>query len=119
MHDLRYGLSPQQVEAVVSLISGEAISSIVAKLGIDRSTLWGWREMPAFDAYYRSLRAEVNDDVERMLFAMVPAAGRAVQAAMDHHRAHPECPIPTSAVELLGQLLPGPARAPRRSAHEK
>lgn len=51
-------LSPQQCAAIAHLVSGKSLSSTATLLGIDRKTLYNWRQLPAFQHALHELCVE-------------------------------------------------------------
>lgn len=81
---MRSTLSPEQGQAILLLIEGHSPRRIAERVGVDRVTLWRWRQTPEFLAEYERQRAEALDTGMRTLQAAVGAATRAlVEIAID------------------------------------
>jgi len=54
-------LTPAQQRAVLLLAAGRRVCEVAEAVGVDRTTLWRWREIPAFQAAEGRARAEAWD----------------------------------------------------------
>jgi hypothetical protein len=64
------GLTPQQEQAAALLITGKGVNGVADELGVHRSTLWTWRKLPTFRAYYNGLLSNVKHEVAEGLYGM-------------------------------------------------
>ena len=55
---LQTELTPLQEKGAVLLSTGQNVKDIAKILDVDRSTLWYWRQIPAFEANLNQLREE-------------------------------------------------------------
>ena len=78
------GLTPQQEQAIILLVSGKNYSEIAKELKIDRSTLYIWSEKIPFQSYFNKLCKEVQDEVKNSLAAMYNDAVIAIQDSLKH-----------------------------------
>lgn len=129
-----YGLSPQQEQAALLLVSGQSVQETADQLGVHRTTLWHWRNLETFQAYLNALRSDVRDEategivalhqkavgtVERMLdsendatalraaaLVLEAARGRSVGES-DPHRIIKDRAAATSSTILMDALTPG------------
>jgi len=76
-------LDPRQLRAVDMLAVGVAAGEVAAELGIDRSTLWRWRQESAFAAEVNTRRVELWQASMDRLRALVPPALDVLGQAVD------------------------------------
>ena len=51
-------LTPLQEQGALLLSSGQNVIEVAKTLDVDRSTIWYWRQIPAFEAILNQLRTE-------------------------------------------------------------
>lgn len=81
------GLAPEQVRAAILLASGQPIGKVAADLGVDRRTLFHWRQQAAFAmAFERELAAQaqlIREAVHARLLGLAEKALDVVDTALD------------------------------------
>ena len=76
-------LTPPQQQALALLASGQRIEEISRSLGINRSTLWRWRQEPQFIAEWNQLLHEIKEVQERVLLELQQKAMRALEDCLN------------------------------------
>src|SRR5688572_12296679 len=67
-------LTTQQARAVDLLVGGNRIHDVAAALGVDRVTIWRWRQTAEFEAELNSRRHELWQGSIERLRSLVPSA---------------------------------------------
>jgi len=65
-----YGLSPQQEQAAALLTSGLSVQDVADQLSVHRTTLWHWRKLETFRAYFNLLRADAQSQAAEGIAAL-------------------------------------------------
>lgn len=77
-------LTERQHAAVALLVSGKTYSAVAEELGIDRRTLWEWRQTPAFfDAVEAELTA-IRTETRARMSALASKAVTAVEGIIEN-----------------------------------
>ncbi len=76
-------LTPPQQQALALLASGQRIEEISRSLGINRSTLWRWRQEPQFIAEWNQLLHEIKEVQERVLLELQQRAMGALEDCLN------------------------------------
>lgn len=67
-------MTPQQQRAVDLLMQGTRAAEVAAAVGVDRVTVWRWRQMPEVEAEINARRHELWDASIERLRSLVPQA---------------------------------------------
>lgn len=78
-----YGLSPQQEQAAALLTSGLSVQEVADQLGIHRTTLWHWRKLETFHAYFNALRADAHSQTAEGIAALQLKAVETVERLLE------------------------------------
>lgn len=99
------------------LLSGRTATEIAAELGIDRRTIYRWRQDPEFAEAVQERQDEVRDTIHAALVAMTPDAMAALRGSFDAVKVD-MARIKAVQVwsELLGLHKNAPARPVERTA---
>ena len=100
-------LTAQQEQFITMLISGETISSIATELGVNRSTLYAWRDLETVQARYNELVTEVKGDLESGLLGLYSQAVGAVKECLESENDHTKLKVALWLIERAEQLKPG------------
>jgi putative insertion element HTH domain-containing protein len=76
-------LTPQQRRAVDLVTEGRRWTEVAAEIGIDRTTMWRWRQNPMFEAEINSRRHELWSDWVEHLRNLVPKALEALESELE------------------------------------
>ena len=63
-------LTPLQEQGALLLSSGQNVIEVAKTLDVDRSTIWYWRQIPAFEAILNQLRTETLQTMQDGLLAL-------------------------------------------------
>ena len=77
------GLSPQQEQAATLLVSGLSVQDVADRLGIHRSTLWHWRNLETFEAYFNRLRSDAQAQAVEAVTALHEKAVATMERLME------------------------------------
>ena len=75
-------LTERQLRAVDLLAAGVSPAGVAADLGIDRVTLWRWRQEPTFIAERNGRRAELWEASRDRFRALLPSAADVLEQAL-------------------------------------
>jgi hypothetical protein len=107
------GLAGQQLQAIALLVQGTRPGVVARKIGIDRATLWRWRQLPQFRGHLERLRYELHTARVDRIWSLVDKAYDVVEEHLDEGDSQ-------VALRLLGlaggggsQILAGRVRGPR------
>ena len=75
-------LTPQQEQTVDLLLSGRSMSEIAGEIGIHRSTIYRWQQLPGFISAMNLRKPEARDAAEARLLALQAAVIDTVEAAV-------------------------------------
>ena len=89
MHQNVTDLTDKQAQAIDLLLSGNNTCNTAEMLGINRQTLWRWRQLPAFQQAQRECRAErfhrrhelIDEIIERSLACVLEEVKRAEKSS--------------------------------------
>lgn len=73
-------LSTEQAQAIVLLSEGLGVTTVAERVGVDRRTIWRWRQAPHFLAELQRRREDLLDHGARTLASVVPDATAALAA---------------------------------------
>lgn len=76
-------LQPDQLKAIAALASGASVIDAAAQAGVDRSTLYRWKEIPEFAAELNRTRAEQADAIRGELRALAGTAVKTIRTILD------------------------------------
>lgn len=78
------GLSPQQLQALESLLRGETVTEAASRAGVDRTTVHRWqREDYRFMAAVNSGRREIAEAIQARLLGVALSASETVASAIE------------------------------------
>jgi transcriptional regulator with XRE-family HTH domain len=64
------GLTPLQERAAILLAQGVTVTEVADELNVDRSTLWRWRQHPAFQAYSNRIAAGIRGAIRDRVLSL-------------------------------------------------
>jgi transposase-like protein len=64
------GLSPKQIEAVRLLLAGRSVEEVADQLGVHRGTIWKWKSLETFQAYYNALLSDIKTNSRDALLSL-------------------------------------------------
>lgn len=101
-------LTPQQEQAILALVSTDTLAKAAKKAGVAESTLWDWKQRPAFARAYRRARRQLVDAQMTELIKL----GKAAVAALKRNL---KCKNPAvevrAAIGILDKIIQGQALA--------
>jgi Helix-turn-helix of insertion element transposase len=77
------GLAGQQLQAIALLVQGTRPGVVARKIGIDRATLWRWRQLPQFRGHLERLRYELHTARVDRIWSLVDKAYDVVEEHLD------------------------------------
>ena len=77
-------LSERQHAAVTLLISGKTYTAVADELGIDRRTLWEWRQLPAFSGTVEAELRAIHEETRTRMCALAERAVNAIGEVMEN-----------------------------------
>ena len=75
-------LTPLQEQGALLLSSGQNVIEVAKTLDVDRSTIWYWRQIPAFEAILNQLRTETLQTMQDGLLALHQQALKTIKRCM-------------------------------------
>jgi hypothetical protein len=78
------GLSERQSVAIGLLIAGKTHTAVASQLGIDRRTVWAWKQEPAFAAALNAEQQAIRDAAQSRAIALADKAYDALERVLDH-----------------------------------
>ena len=81
--DEQTGLTARQFKAAFLSANGVDTPSVVKELGVDRSTLWRWRQEPTYVVEYERCLREAKEDLRRRFARLQEKALEALESALD------------------------------------
>jgi transposase-like protein len=100
-HNTPFGareLSPSQHVAIAAIVAGHTYTDVCKALGIDRKTLYAWRQQPRFAA---ELEAEVRALRQSARVRLSVLADLALDALRDVLQSHPKDAVVVSAARFV------------------
>jgi len=76
-------LTPKQDKAVFLLASGKVVAEVAEQLEVDRTTLWVWRQQPAFEAILNQTREETKQAMQDGLRSLHQQALQTLRQSLD------------------------------------
>jgi len=76
-------LTDQQLTAIELLLSGQGVSQVAEQVDVDRSTLWRWGQLPAFQAELNRRRQELWSAHADRLRSLLPAALQVLENTLE------------------------------------
>lgn len=77
--DITTGLTPTQEKAAILLASGETISAVAAKVGVNRCTIYDWQGILTFQCFFNRQRKDYKEHLLNSIFALTDEALVAVR----------------------------------------
>ena len=65
------------------LATGAGVQAVADAVDVHRSTLWKWRQSPAFKAYYNRLLSDIRENVKYGLIGLYEKAIDTVRDSLD------------------------------------
>ena len=100
-------LEPKQEQYITMLIAGQSLTSISEAIGVNRSTLYVWRDLETVQARYNELLHEVKSDLEAGLLGLYSQAVGAVKECLESENDHTKLKVALWLIERAEQLKPG------------
>jgi len=75
-------LTPLQEQGALLLSSGQNVIEVAKTLDVDRSTIWYWRQIPAFEAILNQLRIETLQTMQDGLLALHQQALKTIKRCL-------------------------------------
>ena len=75
-------LTPLQEQGALLLSSGQNVIEVAKTLDVDRSTIWYWRQIPAFEAILNHLRTETLQTMQDGLLALHQQALKTIKRCL-------------------------------------
>ena len=75
-------LTPLQEQGALLLSSGQNVIEVAKTLDVDRSTIWYWRQIPAFEAILNQLRTETLQTMQDGLLALHQQALKTIERCL-------------------------------------
>ena len=75
-------LTPLQEQGALLLSSGQNVIEVAKTLDVDRSTIWYWRQIPAFEAILNQLRTETIQTMQDGLLALHQQALKTIKRCL-------------------------------------
>ena len=75
-------LTPLQEQGALLLSSGQNVIEVAKTLDVDRSTIWYWRQKPAFEAILNQLRTETLQTMQDGLLALHQQALKTIKRCL-------------------------------------
>ena len=75
-------LTPLQEQGALLLSSGQNVIEVAKILDVDRSTIWYWRQIPAFEAILNQLRTETLQTMQDGLLALHQQALKTIKRCL-------------------------------------
>jgi transposase-like protein len=75
-------LTPLQEQGALLLSSGKNVIEVAKTLDVDRSTIWYWRQIPAFEAILNQLRTETLQTMQDGLLALHQQALKTIKRCL-------------------------------------
>ena len=75
-------LTPLQEQGALLLSSGQNVIEVAKTLDVDRSTIWYWRQIPAFEAILNQLRTETLQTMQDGLLALHQQALKTIKCCL-------------------------------------
>ena len=79
-----YALSPQQEQAAALLASGISVQTVADQLSVHRTTLWHWRNLETFQAYFNALRFDAKQQAAEGIAALQQKAVETLERVMEN-----------------------------------
>ena len=76
-------LTPLQEQGALLLSSGQNVIEVAKTLDVDRSTIWYWRQIPAFEAILNQLRTETLQTMQDGLLALHQQALKTIKRCLN------------------------------------
>lgn len=76
------GLTPLQEQAAIMLASGDSITQVAEKLGLNRSTIYEWQRKITFKCFFNFQRQEAKDTLRNGLAGLYNDALEAVKGCL-------------------------------------
>ena len=75
-------LTPLQEQGALLLSSAQNVIEVAKTLDVDRSTIWYWRQIPAFEAILNQLRTETLQTMQDGLLALHQQALKTIKRCL-------------------------------------
>ena len=75
-------LTPLQEQGALLLSSGQNVIEVAKTLDVDRSTIWYWRQIPAFEAILNQLSTETLQTMQDGLLALHQQALKTIKRCL-------------------------------------
>jgi hypothetical protein len=76
------GLTLQQHQAAALLLAGKGVQGVADELGVHRSTVWAWRQLPTFQAFYNILLGELRQNAQEGVVSLYSDALNTLREVM-------------------------------------
>ena len=76
------GLTPLQEKSAILLASGETLTAVANKLGINRSTIYKWQMQVAFQCFYNQQCRDYKNNLKNGLFGLADEVLTAVKSCL-------------------------------------
>lgn len=73
------GLTPIQEQAAILLASGETITAVAAKIGVNRGTIYDWQGIVTFQCFFNQQKHDYKEHLKNSLFGLTNDALTAVR----------------------------------------
>ena len=76
------GLTPIQEQAAILLASGDTITTVAEKIGVNRSTLYKWQMKVTFQCFFNRQCKDYKDNLRNGLFGLAGEALNAIRGCL-------------------------------------
>lgn len=104
MQNPNTGLTPIQEQAAVLMASGETLTAVADKLGINRCTLYKWLDNVAFQCYYNRQCQDVKAEVKNGILGLCGNAFDAVRNILANGNENTRLKAAIWIMEKAGQI---------------
>lgn len=74
------GLTPIQEQAAILLASGETITAVATKIGVNRGTIYDWQNSLTFKCYFNRQRYDYKEHLRNSIYGLTNDAIEAVKS---------------------------------------